>query len=99
MIFNSSGVNFGASLPENSRKPSVYLPSSVTPSSAAFSSLVAISVARMCAAVAEHDIVARLVQLAGRQFQPGRVDAPAIAEIEEAPGLVDGEDGLHPVAD
>ena len=46
MIFNSSAVNFGASLPEYSRKPSVYLPSSMTPSKPAFNSRVAISAAR-----------------------------------------------------
>jgi hypothetical protein len=43
--------------------------------------------------------VARLVQFAGRQLQPGRVDAPAIAEIEEAPSFVERKDILHAVAD
>jgi hypothetical protein len=51
MIFNSSAVNFGASLPAYSRKPSVYLPSSTTPMKPAFNSRVAISVARMFSGV------------------------------------------------
>ena len=49
--------------------------------------------------VAEHDVVTRLVQFARRQFEAGRVDAPAIAEIQETPGFVEREDVFHPVAD
>jgi hypothetical protein len=43
-------------------------------------------------------MVTRLIQLAGRQFQPGRVDAPAVAEIEKAPGFVEREEILDAIA-
>ena len=46
----------------------------------------------------EHDVVTRLVQFAGRQLQAGRIDGPAITEIEEAAGLVDGEEVLDAIA-
>ena len=43
-------------------------------------------------AMAEHDVVPRLVQFGRRQLEAGRVDAPAIAEIEETSGFVERED-------
>ena len=49
-------------------------------------------------AVRQRDVVADLVQLRRRQFEAGRVDAPAVAEIHEASGFVDREDILDAVA-
>ena len=48
--------------------------------------------------MAEHDVVARLVQLAGRELQAGRIDGPAIAEVQETAGLVDGEEIFDAIA-
>ena len=48
--------------------------------------------------VAEHHMVTRLVQFAGRQFEAGRVDAPAVAEIQETSGFVEREEIFDAVA-
>ena len=48
-------------------------------------------------AVRERNVMAGLVQLRCRQLEAGRVDAPAIAEIHEAPDLVHGEDVLDAI--
>jgi hypothetical protein len=48
--------------------------------------------------MAEHDVMPRLVQFAGRNLQARRIDAPAIAEIEETAGFVDGEEVFDAVA-
>ena len=48
-------------------------------------------------AVAEHGVVPRLVEPPRRQLQPGRVDADAVAELDERAELVDREDVLHAI--
>jgi len=45
----------------------------------------------------ERDMVAGLVELRGRQLEAGRIDAPAIAKIHEAPHPVYGEDVPHAI--
>lgn len=45
----------------------------------------------------ERDMVAGLVELRGWQLEAGRIDAPAIAKIHEAPHPVYGEDVPHAI--
>src|SRR5260370_64155 len=75
MIFNSSAVNLGASLPAYSRKPSVYLPSRITPRMPAFNSRVAISAARMFSGVSIAGRQAAMFS-AGPTLTPARPPAP-----------------------
>src|SRR5205085_6601858 len=37
-------------------------------------------------------------QFCGRQFEPGSVDAPAIAEVDEPAGFIEREKGFYAVA-
>ena len=76
MIFNSSAVNFGASLPANCRNPSVYLPSRMTPRKPELSSRVAISAARTFSGVSNAGTQAAMFS-AG----PTRVPARPCARI------------------
>ena len=46
---------------------------------------------------AEHRVVPRLVEAARRQLQPGRVDADAVAQLDERAELVDREDVLDAI--
>ena len=48
-------------------------------------------------AVRQHDVVAAWFSSRVRQFEAGRVDAPAIAEIQEPSGLVEREDRLDAI--
>ncbi len=48
-------------------------------------------------AVAEHAVVSRLVQARARQLQARRVDAHAVADLDEGAELIDGEDVLDAV--
>ena len=50
-------------------------------------------------AVRQRHMVADLVDVGVRQFEAGRVDAPAIAEIHEPSGFVDREDRPDAIAD
>ena len=48
--------------------------------------------------VRQHDMMTRLVQLARGQLEAGRVDAPAVAEIEKTSGFVERKNIFDAVA-